>query len=96
MKQQGQNTRRQFAGFFSQRKQNDGELASVGSRQETQSTIGEAYKTEIKPTRVDNHSSDGILRCPLNDDGNCQVYGTPCQYSNRLNCADYHEYRRRR
>jgi hypothetical protein len=92
----GQNTRRQFAGFHSQQRKNDGELCSVDSRRETQNITGEENQTELTPVYADNHSADA-LKCPLKEsDGTCDVYGTPCQYSNRLNCADYHEYRRRK
>lgn len=91
------NTLRQFAGFFdSQRNKNDREQCSASSHQEARSTTGEDNLVEHMPVGVDTPSLNGILNCPLNDAGNCQVYGTPCQYLNRLNCADYHEYRRRR
>ena len=83
----GQNTRRQFAGFYSQQTRS----YSVQGGEGDESPIGSVSHKQGLTSPAD------ILPCPLKEkDGYCQVYGTPCQYKNRLNCADYHEYRRRR
>ena len=112
MKQQGTNTRLQFAGFFDGRKN---EVVEFNSQQENKHLLVKNSLTDRKLNADNERGESGRkhrysvsrheerprladeLSCPLKQsDGTCFVYGTICQYSNRLNCADYHEYRRRR